>query len=238
MEQVPSTHTGFALPAPAQMVPLLAPRQSSEAPQNVVFVFGSMQLVPHLRSGAAQLAWHAPPLHTAPAAHTSPSFSPAQSPLAPQKALSVCGSTHVVPHLICGGLHVSRHVPSLQTVPKAQVSPSLAPAQSSLAPQKALSVCGSTHVVPHLIWPGGQLISHVDATQTYPGAQAFVQLPQCAGSLETFTQLSPHRIVPPTQSEELESPPHAASTSTRVTANRARLLRLLLCTGESPTSAR
>jgi hypothetical protein len=66
-----------------------------------------MQLVPHLMFGLPQVVPQEPPLQAVPGAHTSPSFAPAQSSLAPQNVLLLDGSMQVLPHLICGSWQVS-----------------------------------------------------------------------------------------------------------------------------------
>jgi hypothetical protein len=73
--------------------------------------------------------------------------------------------------------------PPAHTVPAAQVVPALAPLQSDLAPQYALSVFGSTHAPLQLICPLGQLTTHAPPEQTLPAghtapALAPVQSPE------------------------------------------------------------
>jgi hypothetical protein len=71
-------------------------------------------------------------------------------------------------------------VPELQVWPVVQVFPQL--------PQFEVLVCRLTQVVPHIVWPLGQV--HVPFEQL-PEAQVFPQLPQLVALVCRLTQLDP-----------------------------------------------
>jgi hypothetical protein len=111
----------------------------------------------------------------------------------------------VPPQLICEPGHETWHVPALQTWPATHAVPSLAPAQSVVAPQYPRSVCGSMQVPPQLIWPPGQDTWQVPPLQTWPEMHAAPALPpaqspdapQWARSVCALTHVPPQLICVP-----------------------------------------
>jgi hypothetical protein len=131
--------------------------QSPLAPQNELFVLGSMQLLPGPPSGFGQSSrpvvhvctqppsWQTvtPWVHVCPGLPASPLF--VQVPEAPQYVLSVCGMMQVPLHATCPAMHEIAQPPSVHFSPLGQVCPSLTmPVQSPCAPQNWLSDVGST----------------------------------------------------------------------------------------------
>jgi hypothetical protein len=64
------------------------------------------------------------------------------------------------------------------------------------APQLFLSVARVTQVPAQLVSPVPQAVPQCPETQTWPGAQAVVQLPQCAGSIAVLMQELPQVVRP------------------------------------------
>ena len=98
-----------------------------------------------------------------------------QSPVAPQKARLVCGSTQVPPQSRRPDWQVRAQAPLLQTWPAEQTVPSLLPpptlVQSPVAPQWPLSVSGSTQTPPQLTLPVGQEVAQAPPVQMLPAGQ-------------------------------------------------------------------
>src|SRR5688572_11185996 len=132
--------------------------QSPAAPQKTGSVSGSTQRPPQSTCEPGQLVAHAPATQTSPDAHVSPAPVPEQSPIAPQNARSVVGSTHRPPHASWPVGQLVAHAPATQTSPDSQTTPVFTSRQSALAPQNSRSASGSTQRSTHTIWPLGQLV--------------------------------------------------------------------------------
>jgi hypothetical protein len=156
----------------AHALPAVVAVQSPEAPQKARSVVGSTHLSAQTICPARQVGAHAPAMQIWSAAHALPALVAVQSPEAPQKARSVVGSMHLLPHAIWPSGQLAAHLPSVHTCPAAQVSPVLVPEQSPEAPQWARSVAGSTHLSPHSNCPFRQLAVQTPAAHTCPEAQA------------------------------------------------------------------
>jgi hypothetical protein len=96
-----------------------------------------------------------------------------QVPLAPQKARSVCGFTHVPPQFTRPDWQESWHDPALQISPEPQTAPADAPVHVPLAPQWSRSVWASMHSLPHWVSPALQAtVAQTPAVQTCAEPQA------------------------------------------------------------------
>jgi len=144
---VEDTHTPDVQVWPEpQGMPAEAPLQVALAPQCARSFWGSTQVPPQFTRPAWQETWQAPPLQTCPDAHVVPADAPLQVPVAPQNPRSVCGSTHLPPQSTSPVWQESWQVPALHTWPPPHAAPEVVPLQAPLAPQKARSVCGFTHL--------------------------------------------------------------------------------------------
>jgi hypothetical protein len=94
-------------------------------------------------------------------------------PHAPQFELSICSSTHAVPHGDSPAVHVSLHAPPVQSCAPMHWLPQL--------PQSFGFDDRSTQTPPHDIWPAGQ--AHAPPLQVAPAPHALPQAPQLASSL-------------------------------------------------------
>jgi hypothetical protein len=145
-----------------------------------------------------------PALQAWPASQTAPAFAPVQSPLAPQCAALVLGSTQVPPQLTIPTWQATTQVPPTQVVPVPQTFPH--------EPQFALSVAvfaqysappASPPVSPpppQVVSPAPQPVAHVPSEQTMPASHALPHAPQFFPSSLVSMQASPQRVVPPRQS--------------------------------------
>jgi hypothetical protein len=145
-------------------VPFAAVHAMLQPPQLAGSLFGSMHDVggvPHAICGATHEARQLPDEHTSPPVHAMPGLLPVpvleQSPVAPQCAMLVLGSTHAPPHITKLAGHVAAHAPATQCVPDAHAW--------LHEPQFASSVCKLTHEVPHSIELVGHPVMHVPALQ-------------------------------------------------------------------------
>jgi hypothetical protein len=151
-----------------------------------------------------QETWQLPAEHTWPEVQMAPSFAPAQSPEAPQKARSVWGFTQAPPQLTRPAWQESAQVPALQTCPAVQLVPMAAPVQSPEAPQWERSESGSTQRPLQSTRPAWQETWQVPAEQTWPDAQAapafgaiqVPEAPQKNRSVCGLTQAPPQAIWP------------------------------------------
>jgi hypothetical protein len=144
---------------------------------------GSTQEPLQAMSGAWQLAWHTPAVHTLPAPHTAPGLPlpPApQAPVAPQFAALVVGSTQMPPQLICPPGQETWHVPPEHTLPTAQAVPGVpfppAP-HAPVAPQLERLVSGSTQTPPQLTWLPGHETWQLPPAHTLPPPQTAPGVP-------------------------------------------------------------
>lgn len=117
---------------------------------------GSTQAVPQAMRVPTQV--HAPLTHCAPAWQVRPHM--------PQLFRSVAKVVQVPPQSTVPVAQELEHAPALQTWPARQTEPSLAPAQSALAPQNDRSVRGSMQRVPHFTVPEGQESAQRPPVQT------------------------------------------------------------------------
>lgn len=65
------------------------------------------------------------------------------------------------------------------------------------APQARRLLFVSTHAVPHLPVPGGQISWHVLSLHVSPAGQMLPHVPQFAGSFLVSTHAVPHLVAPP-----------------------------------------
>jgi hypothetical protein len=103
--QLPSTQSN---PAP-QAWPAVVPRQSEDAPQYRMLVFGSTQRPSQATRPAWQLNLHSPSEHWYPEAQAVPAFAPRQSPAAPQWRLLLSGSAQASAQSRSPGAQPRRH---------------------------------------------------------------------------------------------------------------------------------
>jgi hypothetical protein len=159
--------TGHALPQPPQF-------WRSEEISTQVAVPGQT-----IR-GDGQVALHVPPVQYGVAVGQG-------WPQPPQLFGSVLGLMQAVPHamLPVGQLALVTQSPATQLWPIAQAR--------SQCPQWVASVLVSTQALPHEVCPARQATAHVPLAQNgAAGAHALTQVPQCAGSVSTFTVACPH----------------------------------------------
>jgi hypothetical protein len=107
---------------------------------------------------------------------------------APQWALSVSVSTHLLLQMDSPGWQVSWQVPEEHTLPDPHPTPQ--------KPQFSLSVSRLTHLPVHSDSPCWQESEHVPFEQRYPEGQALPQVPQFASSVRLSTHL-PLQLVSP-----------------------------------------
>ena len=172
------------------------------APQWALLVAGSTQVPPQSTRPAWQVRPQVPLEHTFPAAQTAPALPPWQSPVAPQWALLVDGSTQVPPQLTRPAWQVRPQVPLEHTFPAAQTAPALPPWQSPVAPQWTLLVAGSTQAPPQSTRPAWQVRPQVPTRHICPATQTTAQSPQWAGSFVRSLHRFPHNVWPEGQAGE------------------------------------
>jgi hypothetical protein len=174
--QPPAEQRLFTQTSPAPHVaPALGPMQLPLAPQFIRFERGSMQLPPQSTVPAGHIARHAPPEHTCAPMHVVPALAPAQSPLAPQNAGSVEGSTQRPPQKMLPAVQLVRHRPLTQLCPAMQ-RVNIVHVASAL--QYSGLDSGSMHSVPQRTVPIEQRWLHTPATHSVPSPHGLSQRPQ------------------------------------------------------------
>lgn len=160
---------------PLQTSPLL--QVCPHAPQLAGSLLVLMHAPEHSAKPELHNVWQFPALQVAlPLAGASQRL-----PQAPQLSASLCGSTQALPQASRGFAHVK-----LQLAFRQVAVPLLGASQRRpQAPQFCADACASTQALPQLSLSSVQLSEHAPFEQTLPGAHAWPQAPQCAGSLLT-----------------------------------------------------
>jgi hypothetical protein len=151
-----------------------------------------------------------------------------QSPVAPQCARLLDGSTQVPPQLTSPAWQVNAHLPALHTWPAPQTLPAPPPPlpQPGVAPQKRRLVLGSTHVPVQLTNPVSQESEHSPALHTSPAAQAWPDVPPSASQSAVAPQWSrslagsmhaPSHFTSPEGQVSVQAPPEQTSLTPQMT---------------------
>jgi hypothetical protein len=176
--------------------------------QSATALAGAVQTFPHAPQlfRSALVGMHVPLHAVKPGSHWTPQLPPVQTaapfggtahavPQMPQFAVFVRVSTQAPPHGASPPVQIDVQVPEEQT--------SFAPHAWPQPPQLNGSFEVSTHPLPHLAKPEPQVKSQpvgVQIAVPFAGAlQAFVQLPQFAGSMLRSRQLPLHGERPGSQ---------------------------------------
>jgi hypothetical protein len=147
-----------------------------QAPQFLLSVDRSTQVVPQSVSPVSQVPLHAPATQVVPRMQ--------RMPQPPQFAGSVSVSVHDAPQRIVPVPH--EQAPATQFAPFAHCVLQL--------PQLFGSVATSTHEAPQVVVPAPHDVVQVPAEHTSPFAHTFPHAPQLLGSLSVAVQTPSHRV--------------------------------------------